>query len=911
MNLRSSQWPLTARDEQLADFDAAWGTCRGLVVSGPAGVGKTRLAEEFLARAVRSGFRGGRATATAAAAEMPLAAIAHLIPPGVDLSDPVAGFTAVARRLAGPGRDRRWALLVDDLHLLDSASVVLLRQLTDAGVVRLLGTLRTGQPLGAAVVALCGDPSVRRVDVGAFTPQQTDAVLQQALGAPAARRTSFELHRVSGGNVLFLRELVEGASAAGRLTFDGELWSLTDGEPQATSRLTELVDARLGAVPEQGRAVLELLALCAPVPLADAQALAPLPVLADLEAAGLVRTTTDRRRTEVCLAHPLYGELLRAGLAPLRRRHHLLAQIERTTAGGARRRDDRRRLAAWQLAATGTADPALLLEAASLARYAHDYPLAARLLRAAEAEGRQSVTTRHLLGEVLFELGDTVEAEAVLADADAAAVSESDVVAVAISRTMNLFWAAGRTDDALAVIARAQARVTGEPWLRMLRYSEAAVRIPAGQPEHGLALLDDLHPELDAHPDLDPSAELRPAADARPGPDGGADPAPWLAGAMMKVAGLDLTGRSAEAAAFAEAVHRSHERLDQRSLYPHPASQLIGLSASLRGLGRLAESREVGERAFKQLTEADISVPAIWLAINLGLTEWLAGRPATARRWYAEAAARARTQRSANALHAALHGIAACVAVLGDGAAARRLLAEADAGTGLPLYRDTAYLARAWTAAAGGDLDGARRVLRVGAAEAAAAGIRTTESLLLTETARLGGAREVVERLRELAPSCQGAWPAARLSLATALACDEPDQLLAAAVELQTLGADLTAAEAANSASVALRRAGRTRAATAAARQAASWAAHCEGARTPLLLPAETTTALSGRQREIALLAANGATNKRIAGMLSLSVRTVENQLQRAYVTLGIAGRQELPAALGVSGVTSAGRQPE
>ena len=82
---------------------------------------------------------------------------------------------------------------------------------------------------------------------------------------------------------------------------------------------------------------------------------------------------------------------------------------------------------------------------------------------------------------------------------------------------------------------------------------------------------------------------------------------------------------------------------------------------------------------------------------------------------------------------------------------------------------------------------------------------------------------------------------------------------------------------------------------------AASSAALCEGARTPLLIPAETTTAISGRQREIALLAANGATNKKIAGMLSLSVRTVENQLQRAYVTLGIAGRRDLPHALGIA----------
>lgn len=87
------------------------------------------------------------------AAAVPLGAIAHLIPRGLDLSDPVAGFAAVARALSEPSGGRQRVLLVDDLQWLDAASAMLLRQLLDAGVVRLIGTMRTEDPVGAAVAA--------------------------------------------------------------------------------------------------------------------------------------------------------------------------------------------------------------------------------------------------------------------------------------------------------------------------------------------------------------------------------------------------------------------------------------------------------------------------------------------------------------------------------------------------------------------------------------------------------------------------------------------------------------------------------------------------------------------------------------------------------------------------------------
>ncbi|MDV9171146.1 hypothetical protein R6V09_13555 [Streptomyces sp. W16] len=180
-----------------------------------------------------------------------------------------------------------------------------------------------------------------QVDLTVLSPAQMETLLQAALGRPVTRRTLHKLSAASGGNVLYLRELVLGALAAGNLTGDGEIWHLVDDRLPGTARLTEIIGTRLAAADPAGRPVLELLALCEPLPLTYAEALAPPQVTAALEQAGLIRVGQDRRRATVSLAHPLHGEVLRAGLPLLRRRTLLLDQAARVQARGARRRGGR------------------------------------------------------------------------------------------------------------------------------------------------------------------------------------------------------------------------------------------------------------------------------------------------------------------------------------------------------------------------------------------------------------------------------------------------------------------------------------------------------------------------------------------------------------------------------------------
>jgi DNA-binding CsgD family transcriptional regulator len=112
------------------------------------------------------------------------------------------------------------------------------------------------------------------------------------------------------------------------------------------------------------------------------------------------------------------------------------------------------------------------------------------------------------------------------------------------------------------------------------------------------------------------------------------------------------------------------------------------------------------------------------------------------------------------------------------------------------------------------------------------------------------------------------------------------------------MGADLLAAEAAADAAVAWQRAGDPRRSAGAERRAAALTDRCEGPTTPALQAIEARVQLASAEREAALLAAAGRSNKQIAEELCLSVRTVENRLQRVYEKLGINGRAELAAGL-------------
>ena len=69
--------------------------------------------------------------------------------------------------------------------------------------------------------------------------------------------------------------------------------------------------------------------------------------------------------------------------------------------------------------------------------------------------------------------------------------------------------------------------------------------------------------------------------------------------------------------------------------------------------------------------------------------------------------------------------------------------------------------------------------------------------------------------------------------------------------------------------------------------------------------PGVTFHELTPRELQVAQLAASGRSSQHIAEELSISRRTVDNQLSRAYQKLGVPGRGDLADALGLADPTA------
>jgi DNA-binding CsgD family transcriptional regulator len=319
---------------------------------------------------------------------------------------------------------------------------------------------------------------------------------------------------------------------------------------------------------------------------------------------------------------------------------------------------------------------------------------------------------------------------------------------------------------------------------------------------------------------------------------------------------------------------------------------------ALAEAGRLTDAEQVARAGADIVASARVPIAQIFFAANLGRVATLQGRLATARRYYAEAAGLAEASHFVGPRRLALSGLALACAMLGDADGAAEVLAERDVGPSFCFREPEQELADAWTAFASRRPVEAAERFRDAAARAASTGHRTIESWLLHDLVRTNG-EDISARLRELASACDSPLVSARARHAAALRSRNASELAGVASDFEAMGAMLLAAEAASGAAEAFDRAGDRRSATAALRRAAELAAACEGAATPALFRARPAVPLSGREREIVRLAAEGLASKDIANRLFLSVRTVNNHLQHAYTKLGVTSRAGLAEALG------------
>jgi DNA-binding winged helix-turn-helix (wHTH) protein/tetratricopeptide (TPR) repeat protein len=773
----ASAWPLIGRGREL-EVLAGWfrgHEASGVLLTGDAGVGKTRLAEKVLELAEAAGMPSARASSHPEGRSIPFAALSHLLP--VDVASPTgpadldrgAVFHRAAAALREQAGDERLLLMIDDADQLDELSRALIASLVQSRGLFAVLTMRTTG--GASPFDhLVKDGHLLRLDVEPLAVESIEILLYRVLGGPMVAESLGRLREAAMGNPGVLRQLVETAREAGVLTELNGVWRLV-GPLQPTASFEDLVAERLRGLDDPHHHAAELLAIAGEIGLDTLAAVAGHDVLEDLERHGLLTVRYSGQRAEVSLAHPLFAEVLLRQLPALGGRRLRRVLAEALEAVGARRRDDRVRLVAWRLDAGGAVDRDDVLHAARLALLEGDDAIAERLVRRAAAAGG-GPRAMVLLAELIFRRNEPERLEAVLADIDLDELPEADRVRVVRRHSSNRFYAMTDADGALAVLDET-AHLFAAPWaVRALAAHRATILSMAGRIDDALCCTEAL---LDAD-----------------------DPHLRFEVVRARSLALAAAGRGEEALALIHEAFNIHDGFDRDLTRPGRSILLFNHIFSLTELGRLDEARAAGATA----AAGDVVGGRMpWLSFARPRVELLSGDAAAALALSAAYALEARARGAFGAERWVLSLVGMARLLKGDSSGGCQDLDRVaelwpdDAYGGL--FRSDRDRALGWLAMERSGPDSAHEVLLRGAQVAAHRGAYALEAMLRHDVVRFGGAPAVVDRLVELATSTQGLLAAARADHAAGVVAVNCDRLRSAVAGFEQVGSPLLAAEAA------------------------------------------------------------------------------------------------------------------
>lgn len=862
----SSSWPLIGRAEEMRNIEAdlSASDVSGVLICGAAGVGKSRIAREALAVAASRGWETRWTVGTSSAQAIPLGPFTAWSPSGV--ADTGQLLRGVIESLTASSCGAKVVLCVDDVNLLDDLSTFVVHQIVQRDAAKVIVTARDVEPLPAAIREIWKVGQFDRIDLRQLSLDETTTLLSAFLQGPMDPDAAVRLWRLSGGNALYLQNIVEQEVADARIVERQGFWRWI-GDPVMPPGLIEMIESRIGALPPPVSDVIDVLAVGEPIDLAALTRITGAAAVEEADVRGLITLEPAGNGIEVRVAHPLYGHirLRRTAKTRLRRLRGLVAGELAASSD----RDEIRvvvRRATLSLDSDLTPDADLLVVAAYGAVWLADLPLADRLAQAAIRAGagpEPSFVRAHALSW----LGRGEEAEAVLADVPTDQLTDQDQARFAYLRSSNMLWAladplcAKELIDEAAQVAPAGARAYIDAFLTVYWFA-------MDQPIAALEASERLHIE-----DL---------------PVVGAE----IAWALTQIRAD--AGRLTEALAIADSGYAGATRsLDA----PHMRFNIADAEVSALLLsGQVAEALDVAERMRRQA--ADLPGAAQLLG------DAVAGRAALAAGDLRSACPLLdRAAKGLSASHATGWGYRyqiprlAALAMQGSSDEASTVIATLEGVRRVfRLLDHELSLARAWVAAGQGAVSEAIADL-LSAAERARETGRFAAEVLCLQTATQFGDRTTAPRLRELESIVEGPRVALAARFAAALQEGDAAELLAVSEGFEQMKDLIAAIDSAAHAALAHRRKDRRGSALRCSTRADELAEQC-GASTPALRQATESLPLTDREAEIVMLIGERFSNRVIAERLTLSVRTIESHVYRAMMKTGTTTRDELAALL-------------
>ena len=684
----------------------------GAVVLGPDGVGKStlaRLAAEHVASEHPSTLTRW-VTGTPTERVVPFGAFSHLVEIA-DIGKPAALLRAARASLARDGREGDLLLVVDDAQHLDILSATLVYQLALAGAARMIVTAQI-DAAPEAIAALWTDGLLARIDVE----------------APA------------------------GANEA--------------SGPTGPSGPAE-VDEYIAALPAAARSVLDYLAVCEPLSVADLTVLAGDGAVAQAEEWGAAETRVPGGRAVdpmVYTAHPLFAERALAALGADGERLRRTELVTLLSQHPPEHLSDRLRLASLALDSDAPQPVDEVASAAEQALRLGDMMLAERLGRSA-LDRSGGLESRLTLAYALSWQGRGREAGAVLGAVDPAALSETELMAWAIPCAANQFWMLSEPERATAFLQTTRNRVTEPAARATLDALTATFAMNAGNLKRAITL----------------------ATEVLSGPPAGDMAVAWAASAGVLCSAR--MGRFGDVDRLAE----------QASTAEHPGllrfTVGLGQVTSLLMAGEVAQAQALAQRFtdFAELQQPGRAIGEVLSAYVLIVSGEFS---AAATLLEPAAATLERTGYSWGPLSLML--LATALAQQGDIPASAKALRRAETrhGTKSALFAPELGLARAWTRATARDTTGAISAAREAARAAERAGQSAVALSAWHDAVRLGD-RRAVDPLAGLAAEIDCAVGRLALAHAQALWAGDEAALRAVSDDLAAVGMHAAAADAA------------------------------------------------------------------------------------------------------------------
>lgn len=425
-----------------------------VVLTGPMGIGKTHVLKIVHERFTRAGRYAPIIRGSAPGAYIHLGPFARLS--GLKL----AGIPAPGAIIDAFVRDRATsAVLVDDVELLDEASLFVVTQLIAVDDLPVILATRDLNQAPADLQHLYDSEDLIEIAVEPLSDDEARTLIASHLEGDATPRAEAEMIAVSEGNPLHLREIIRGSIDDGRLVRTEYGWEL-QGAPGATKRLAQILGTRFERLPASALDNATVIALAHEYPLnaiddEDRDVLLRSGII-DIVGEGWVRLT-----------HPLDAEYLVSRCS----RGLLRTLAQRASAAlqdidGDDHPEARRQSAQLALDHRFPTDIDSTIALAEYAMRTADVELAQRAAAAVADLDPGNAAALRINALVASFLGDMEVAEERFSQARDGAQTDIDRATVALAHAQHLGTRRHDAGAALTVVTEALAAVTDESTLR-------------------------------------------------------------------------------------------------------------------------------------------------------------------------------------------------------------------------------------------------------------------------------------------------------------------------------------------------------------------------------------------------------------------------------------------------------------